>query len=167
MEHRPLDELRDHANIVELEARVAESPRALRRARLERFAKVLAQHEGVVTLFSRIEYMPEQERQPLRVDNSPLEIAYRDPLLRAQGLASDRLGDGIAFFDLSQGEAHYLLCDCHYTGLVTGDMLAERSRWIAGRMSFGEMCTKLHARLRQWFGRGECRHTKSPQTMSK
>jgi hypothetical protein len=149
MEHRPLDELRDRASVVELEACVAESPRALRRARLQRFAKVLAQHDGVVTLFSRIEYMPEQERLPLRVDNSPLEIAYRDPLLRAQGLASDRLGDGMAFFELSPGEAHRLLCDCHYTGWVTGEMVAERSRSIA---DLGERCTKLGARLRQWFG---------------
>jgi len=154
MEHRPLDELRDRANVVELEARVAESPRALRRARLERLAKVLAQHDGVVTLFSRIEYLPEHELAPLRVDNSPLEIAHRDPVLRAQGLASDRLGDGIAFFDLSPREAHGLLCDCHYTGFVTGGMLAERSRLIADRMSLGEMCTKLGARLRQWLGRG-------------
>ena len=158
MEHRPLDELKDRANVVELEARVAEapveSPGALRRARLERLAKLLAQHDGPVRLLSRIEYLPEHERLPLRVDNSPLEIAYRDPLLRAQGLASDRLGDGIAFFDLSPGEAHYLLCDCHYTGSVTGEMLAERARSIAGRISFGEMYTKLRAGLRQWFGRG-------------
>jgi hypothetical protein len=154
MEHRPLDEFGDRAHVVELEARVAEPPRALRRARLARFAKLLEQHDGPVTLFSRIEYLPEHELAPLRVDNSPLEIAYRDPVLRAQGLAGDRLGDGIAFFELSPGEAHCLLCDCHYTGLVTGDMLAARSRLIADRMSFGEMCTKLHARLRQWFGRG-------------
>jgi hypothetical protein len=154
MEHRPLDELRDRANVVELQARVAESPRALRRARLERFATVIARHNGPVTLFSRIEYLPEHELAPLQVDNSPLEIAYRDPVLRAQGLASDRLGDGIAFFDLSPGEAHCLLCDCHYTGMVTGDMLAARSRLIADRMSFGEMYTKLRSRLRQWFGRG-------------
>jgi len=152
MEHRPLDELRDRANVVELEARVAESPRALRRARLERLAKLLAQHDRPVTLFSRIEYLPEHELTPLRVDNSPLEIAYRDPVLRAQGLTSDRLAEGIAFFDLSPGEAHHLLCDCHYTGLVTGEMLAERSRWIADRASFGEMCTKLQARLGQWLG---------------
>jgi hypothetical protein len=153
MEHRPLDELKDRANVVELEARIAESPRTLRRARLERLAQLLAQHDGPVTLLSRIEYLSEQDRLPLRLDNSPLEIAYRDPLLRAQGLASDRLGDGIAFFNLSPGEAHYLLCDCHYSGLVTGEMLAARSRAMADRVSFGELCTKLGARLRQWFGR--------------
>ena len=154
MEHRSLDKLEGRANVVELEAHITQSPRELRRARLKRLAKLLAQHNGPVTLFSRIEYLAEHERAALRVDNSPLEIAYRDPLFRAQGLASDRLGDGVVFFDLSPGEAHCLLCDCHYTGLVTGGMLAERSRAIADRMSFGEVCTKLGARLKQWFGRG-------------
>src|SRR5262249_2183416 len=120
MEHKALEQLRDRATVVELEERVAASPRELRRTRLERLAKVLGEHDGPVTLLSRIEYLPEQDRLPLRIDNSPLEIAYRDPLLRAQGLAGDRLGDGIAFFDLSPAEAHYLLCDCHYSGMVTG-----------------------------------------------
>ncbi len=154
MEHRPLDQLRDCANIVELETRVAKSPRELRRERLERLASVMAAHQGPVTLLTRIEYLPEQERLPLRIDNSPLEIAYRDPLLRAQGLAGDRLADGMTFFELSPAEAHYLLCDCHYTGMITGDMIAARARTVASRISLGEMVEKIGARLRGWFGRG-------------
>lgn len=154
MEHKSLEQLRNQAVVVELEERVAPSPRELRRMRLERLATVLAQHDGPVTLLTRIEYLPERDRMPLRIDNSPLEIAYRDPVLRAQGLAGDRLGDGITFFDLSQAEAHYLLCDCHYSGMITGDMIAVRARAIANRMSFGEMFTKLGGALRQLFGRG-------------
>jgi hypothetical protein len=155
MEHKSLEQLRDQAAVMEIEERVAPSPRDLRRARLERLAKVLAEHQGPVALLSRIEYLPEQERIPLRLDNSPLEIAYRDPVLRAQGLKSDSLGDGMAFFDLSSAETHYLLCDCHYSGVaVTGEMLAARSRSIANRLSLGEMFGKIGSHLRQWFGRG-------------
>jgi hypothetical protein len=54
----------------------------------------------------------------MRADRSPLTIAYEDPVFRAQGLRTDELGDAIAFFDLSQGEAHYLLCACHYACFV-------------------------------------------------
>jgi len=152
MEHKSLEQLRDQATVVELEERVA-SPRELRRMRLERFAEVLGQHGGPVTLLSRIEYLPEKDRLPMRIDNSPLEIAYRDPVLRGQGLTGDRLGDGMSFFDLSQAEAHYLLCDCHYSGMITGDMIAARARAISSRMSVGEMFAKIGGALRQWFGR--------------
>jgi hypothetical protein len=153
MEHKSLEQIKNRAAVVELEERVV-SPRELRRMRLERLAEVLAKHGGPVTLLSRIEYLPEQDRLPLRIDNSPLEIAYRDPLLRAQGLAGDRLGDGIGFFDLSAAEAHYLLCDCHYSGMVTGEMIATRARTIANRMSFAEMVSKAGAWLRQRFAHG-------------
>ena len=153
MEHKSLEQLKDQAALVELEERVAPPPRELRRMRLERLAAVLSRHGGPVTLLTRIEYLPESDRLPLRIDNSPLEIAYRDPVLRGQGLASDRLGDGITFFDLSHAEAHYLLCDCHYSGMITGDMIAVRARSIANRVSFGEMFAKLGGALRQWFGR--------------
>jgi hypothetical protein len=153
MEHKSLEQLRDQAAVVELEERVAPSPRELRRMRLERLAEVMARHSGPVTLLTRIEYLPEKDRLPMRIDNSPLEIAYRDPVLRGQGLAGDRLGDGLTFFDLSQAEAHYLLCDCHYSGMITGDMIAARARAISNRMSVGEMFAKLGGALRQWFGR--------------
>jgi hypothetical protein len=154
MEHKSLEQLRDRAAVVEFEERVAPSPRALRRMRLERLAHVLAKHDGPVTLLTRIEFLPEHDRLPLRIDNSPLEIAYRDPVLRGQGLAGDRLGDGMTFFDLSQAEVHYLLCDCHYSGMVTGDMIAARVRSVANRLSVGEMFAKLGGALRQWFGHG-------------
>ena len=52
MEHKPLQQLRDQAKIVELEELVAPSPRELRRMRLERLADVLAQHGGPVTLLT-------------------------------------------------------------------------------------------------------------------
>jgi hypothetical protein len=33
-------------------------------------------------------------------------------MLRAEGLAGDRLGDGMAFFAISEDDAHRLMCSC-------------------------------------------------------
>ena len=150
MKHRTLDEIRSDAQIIPAEE---VDPRAVRRERLERLATVLEQHQGPVRLLSRIEYLPESERLLLRGDHSPLTIAYLDPVLRQQGLASDRLGDAIAFFDLSRGEAHHLLCDCHYAGAVTSQMLASRTRAVAGRMTLRDVWDKVRGAVRAWRSR--------------
>ena len=55
----------------------------------------------------------------------------QDPVLRRDGLASDRLGDAMAFFELSNRQAHRLFCDCHYSGNMTGAGLAARLRRLA------------------------------------
>jgi len=67
-------------------------------------------------MFSGIEHLAAAERELLRVEGSPLTIAYLDPMLRAQGLSSDRIGDAMEFFQLSEREVYYLLCDCHSVG---------------------------------------------------
>jgi hypothetical protein len=61
-------------------------------------------------LLSRIEYIPVAQGQ--RRDNSPLAIAYENVVFRAEGLASDRLGEAERFFALTPHRAHHL-CDCH------------------------------------------------------
>jgi hypothetical protein len=145
MEHRPLEELRNTATVS-----IAPSPqerRRLRRARLERLATILEQHEGPLNLFSRVEYLPASERSLLRTNDSPLTIAYRDPVLRAWGLAGDRMGDAIEFFDFSTHEAHHLLCDCHSFGPMTGQMMAARVRAIAQRRTIGELWAGIRSKL--------------------
>ena len=54
-------------------------------------------------------------------------------MLREEGLAGDRLGDAMAFFELSDRQAHRLFCDCHYSGSMTGAGLALRLRMLAQR----------------------------------
>jgi hypothetical protein len=150
MQHRPLDEIKNEATVIAVAPQSHEPSRVLRRERLERFAAVLERHDGPVKLFSQIEYLPETERLLLRSDESPLTIAYRDPVLREQGLASDCLGDAIAFFDLTQREAHQVLCDCHFSGAVTPGMMAARVRSIARRMTIGEAWAKVRLVLKLW-----------------
>lgn len=144
MKHRTLEEITKLAGVEPIEQKREEKPR---RARLERLARVLDEHQGRIRLFSMMEYVPVKERVKLRQDDSPLFIAYRDPQLRQQGLAGDHLGDAIAFFDLSMREAHHIFCDCNYVGAITPGAVAARARSLAAKRSLSEMWQGLRQRL--------------------
>jgi hypothetical protein len=127
MKHQDIDQLGEIAEIVRFEPQ----EKLTRRQRVERWADMLDRSPGKLNALTRIEHMKPTERLQARVDNSPLEIAFKDPMLRADGLTGDRLGDAMIFFGLSNRQAHRLLCDCHYSGSMTGPGLAKRLRRIA------------------------------------
>lgn len=102
-----------------------------RRERIERWATLLEQHQGRLVPFVGTEYLTYEARKALRADNSPLALAFGDPILRDDGLSSDALGEGTAYFGLSERTAHRLLCDCHYSGTMTGKQVASRLRSAA------------------------------------
>ena len=101
-----------------------------RRQRIERWAMLLEQHQGRLVPFVGTEYLSYEARRTLRVDNSPLALAAGDPILHNDGLTSDTLGEGTAYFGLSERKAHRLLCDCHYSGTMTGQKVASRLRAV-------------------------------------
>lgn len=81
--------------------------------RLARWIALLEREPGrMLRTLGQIEYKTVSEQEVMRADGSPLTIAFDDPVLRAEGLRSDRLGDAIAFFGLSEAQAHRLLCSC-------------------------------------------------------
>ena len=127
MLHQGLDELRLKADVSLEVAR----PRMTRSERLERWATVLEQHPGPVTPFVRLEAHSLAERKPLRENGTPIALAFNDPVLRADGLAGDTIGDACSYFGLSDGKAHRLLCDCHYRGSMTGTKVAAHVRAVA------------------------------------
>ncbi len=133
----------DIAKVATISSDTPASPRAQRRDRLERLATLIEQRKGPVKLLARLEYLPRSERELLRADNSVLAVAFDDPVFRAQGLKSDRLGEVTAFLHLTSREAHHLFCDCHYAGMVSPGMIAARARSIARTLSFGEIWSKL------------------------
>jgi hypothetical protein len=149
MKHMTIHALGSQANVVAHEALPL---RVVRRARLERFAALLEAHKGTLRLFSSIEYMSRSKREALQADDSPLTVAYRDATFRAEGLASDRLGDAATFFRLTTSETHHLLCDCHYGAhAVAAQLIALRARKIAGKRGLGERWQQLcHATDRAW-----------------
>jgi len=145
MEYKSLDEIRPKAAIVPAES----VPRVLsRRERLERWATALQGHEGELCPLIGMEYRPMPERSAMRMDQTPLSVAYNDPVLRAQGLASDRVGDAKAFVELREAQLHYLLCNCHYGGTMSRDNVAARVRAIASRPTAREVWTRLAKLLR-------------------
>lgn len=128
MKHQSPEQLREAAAIV------AANPitTMTRRERINRWADLLDQHPGSMEALYRIEYLPEDERRAYRGgDNTPLAVAYRDPVLRRDGLGGETLGDAMDYFAMSDDDAHHLLCDCHYMGSLTGRSLAGRLRRYA------------------------------------
>ncbi|MEQ1953440.1 hypothetical protein [Mesorhizobium sp. CN2-181] len=99
--------------------------------RLELWAKALERHAGPLNALRRLEDLPSNELRAYRGDNTPLTVAYNDPILRAEGLSGDSLGDAMDFFELSPRNTHWLLCDCYYHGAMTGTGLAKLVRYYA------------------------------------
>lgn len=108
------------------------APTLSRRERMERWAELLERDpQRRLKALSRVEYVPEQDRARLRGSDTPISVAFADPVLRAAGLEGDTLGHAQKFFELSSGEAHHLLCDCHYLGRMDGETVARRVRAAA------------------------------------
>ena len=53
-----------------------------------------------------IELLSPSQRRDCRADNSPLSLAFADPVLRSAGLPSERVGHCTDFFELSDEQMH-------------------------------------------------------------
>ena len=74
-----------------------------RRERLARWGDLLAREpQRMLKTLEEIDLRPAAQRAALRADNSPLTIAFADPVLRGEGLKGDTLGDAMAFFEMSE-----------------------------------------------------------------
>ncbi len=147
MKHQIPDEIISTAELMPLiDKRPAKTPGA----RLKLWAAALERHGGPLNALSRLEHLPPDELRAYRRDNTPLTVAFNDEALRREGLSGDSLGDIMAFFDLSDGAAHRLLCDCHYNGTMTGAGLARRIRyrawWAERRAAFAQGFQRLFGR---------------------
>ena len=128
MKHTPVSEIVRVADVHAIPPR----PPLTRVQRLERWAEALEREpDRVLTSLEEIEWKSEDERGAMRAECSALTVAYEDPVLRAEGLASDRLGDATAFFRLTEAEAHFALCSCVYGQSMQARVAARRVRMIA------------------------------------
>jgi hypothetical protein len=119
--------------------------------RLERWAITLEEcPQQRLSPFQRVEFMTSEARAPVRQANSPLEIAYGDPILRRAGLESDRFGDGEAFFELSRDQAHRILCSCGYVGEMRSSDVARRIRAVVKRQQRWQTARDQLGALTRW-----------------
>jgi len=140
MRHQPIEQFLDTA--LPLQA----APVMSRKERLLRWAEILkAVDQRVLQPLKFVEFYAPRERRRLRADQSPLDLACADPVLRAAGLRGDTLGEAQAFFGLSDQESHFLLCDCHWRGRMTGAAAAKRIRAVANPNPFNRLWMHLQA----------------------
>ncbi len=130
MKLKTLDEVKQVADVCPPLTR----DRMSKRQRLERWAEALelAPQRHLRSLYET-EYTSPRRRYALRQENSPLTVAFQDPVLRAEGLRSDRYGDALKFFKLSHGELHHIVCYCHHGPTMAPRAVATRVRSAAGR----------------------------------
>ncbi len=125
MKHQIPDEIIRTAELLPL---IEKPARRSAYERLELWAKALDRHDGPLSPLRRLEHMPIDELRAYRRGNSPLTVAFSDPLLRSEGLSGGTLGDVMDFFELNEKDTHSLLCDCHFEGTMTAGGLARRIR---------------------------------------
>jgi hypothetical protein len=127
MEHRTPAELRGFAEVI--------NPQKLtRKELLERWALALERRKGVrLCTLRETEYKPAKEQAALRQENSPLTVAFEDPVLRSAGLANDTFGEVARFFELSHWQLHEVVCNCHFGDSVAADVVAACVRRLSGR----------------------------------
>ncbi|WP_168879013.1 hypothetical protein [Rhizobium sp. P28RR-XV] len=147
MKHHALQEIRSVAKVN------LEYPYPLpvaRRDRLERWAQLLERCEDqALSTLHETEYQSAKERAIMRADNSPLSVAFADPVLRAAGLAGDSYGEIRQFFGLSHNQLHRLVCYCHFGATVNASAAAKNVRAL---IAAGDR-PSIFARVRDMFRR--------------
>ena len=105
MEHRPLVDLQTLAHLSPAEPR-----RPMTRAeRIERWMEALQREpRRRLRALPEIEHKPSEERRAIRVENSPISVAFEDMALRAEGLTGD-MGDVGHARDLGRQVVHQAL----------------------------------------------------------
>jgi len=119
-------------------------PAMTRRERLERWAKLLESRgsEALSTL-EGTEYQPAKERAIRRADNSPVSVAFADPVLREAGLGDDSYGEAKRFFELSDNQLHKLVCHCHFGATVNASTAAHYVRALIAAGDRPSILTRL------------------------
>jgi hypothetical protein len=133
MEHRTSAELKDFAAVI--------CPQSLsKKELLERWALALEKRKGArLRTLRETEYRPVEEQSLLREENSPLTVAFEDPVLRSAGLASDRFGEVAQFFGLSHRQLHDMVCSCLFGETVAAEVVAARVRCFQDQTRFATL----------------------------
>jgi hypothetical protein len=144
MKHTTLDELKTVAEVESGEF----GPALSREERLARWAELLERKpERLLSTLSGTEYQPTLRRHAMRSENSPLSVAFEDPVLRAAGLKDDTYGEAKRFFDVSDWQLHEIVCYCHFGMTMTAATAARQVKAAIERGGNGGVMTRLRDAL--------------------
>lgn len=130
MQHQHLNQIRNLADVQPVVPPALASPRE----RINRWIEVLERNpDRQLSTLEAIEWTAKADRPFIRSDDSPLTVAFTDPVLRADGLTSDRLGDALTFFEMTEDDAHYVMCSCIHGRTMTAGCAAARLRGLPTR----------------------------------
>ena len=116
--------------------------------RQEHWARLLEQEPDrrLNTLYETEHCIP-RSRETMRGDNSPISVAFADPILRAQGLMDDTYGQAKRFFSLSNRQMHGILCYCHFGETMAARAAAQAIRRVIAAESYPGWFTRLRQSL--------------------
>ncbi|TIW92764.1 MAG: hypothetical protein E5V59_16640 [Mesorhizobium sp.] len=143
MKHQTREELNAVAEID------AACPAMTRSQRLEHWAALLERDpERGLGALPGTEYMRLDVRDKAQCTESPLSIAFADPILRAQGLKSETYGEARRFFELSEWQLHAIICHCHVGAIMKAGWVAVQVR--AATNEDGKLFSKLRETIAGW-----------------
>ncbi|RWA84504.1 hypothetical protein [Mesorhizobium sp.] len=143
MKHQTLEEL--HA-VAEVDAACSVMTRS---QRLEHWAALLERFpDRCLRALPGTEYMRLDVRDKAQGLESPLSIAFADPMLRAQGLRNETYGEARRFFELSDWQLHAIVCHCHVGATMKAGWVAVQVR--AATKQDGKLFGKLRQVISQW-----------------
>lgn len=120
-----------------------------RSKRLERWRQLLEREpERVLTTLTSTEYASPSERDAMRSANSPLTVAFEDPVLRTAGLTDDTYGTAKRFFEISDRQLHRVVCYCHHGAHVHSKVIARQVQALNVEIK----PSGLLSRVRDWMG---------------
>jgi hypothetical protein len=111
-----------------------EQPLMSRIERLQRWAELLeTQPDRRLNTLFETEYQGQAVRDAMRHVETPISVAFDDPILRTAGLTSDTYGEAKRFFEISDRELHNILCYCHYGATLSAVTAARSVRAILAK----------------------------------
>jgi hypothetical protein len=127
MKHHALSQLQSVAEVDQEYPR----PAMTRNERLERWVELLEQNpDRRLSTLNQTEYQPARDRAAMRSDDSPITVAFQDPVLRAAGLENDSYGEAKQFFELTDHQLHRVICYCHFGATVNAATAAHHIRAV-------------------------------------
>jgi hypothetical protein len=144
MQHQSIKQLR-----IAAEAGFSDPFLPMTRAqRLERWAELL-EREPMRRLgaLPGTEHMSPESRDMARCLESPISVAFADPLLRLQGMQSDTYGEAKRFFELSDRVLHNIVCYCRAGATMEASRAAQYVRFAID----GDIFTRAGAIVRRWW----------------